>query len=91
MNVVLFGLDIEDPLCSSFLDALLAAGAAHGVHLRWGSVRGDSLTLAMDGSVSQEEILQILESKAMHSNEKHPSTSGAVSHTPAPSIFAGEG
>ena len=86
MQLVLFGLDVDDPLCSSFFEALLTAGRAHGVHLRWGSVRDNVLTVAMDGAVSQEDILRILESK-MHSRQAslQPGSEPAL-----PGIFSGD-
>lgn len=78
MNVVLFGLDIEDPLCGSILDALLTAGAAQGVRLKWGSVSGTNLTVVMDGNVDQGDILKILESKMRSKEASSPQTTRQI-------------
>ena len=68
----LFQLDIEHPFASFLLDALLPAGAIHGVRLRWGSVRGNLLQLTMSGDADQEEIASILHIKILESKAEHP-------------------
>src|SRR2546427_2048080 len=68
----LFQLDIEHPFASFLLDALLTAGAIHGVRLRWGSVRGNLLQLEMDGDVNQQDIADVLHIKILESETEHP-------------------
>ena len=92
-GTVLFQLDIDSPIAGVLVESLLDAARQHGVRLRWGAVRGGSMTLALDGEIGQSEIVDILalkcRAKLGHpSTETYPSPAAGV---PAGSSFFSEG